>query len=511
MASCCGRRVTSERQEPRHMEGRLMAGAVWGIQRLCGKHVSQPLSFLFMISFNHPHPLWSLRTAMASQEDSRQPVILGAPTSVSSPLQPQNMTSSAHHHHHHRDRPSIRLIPPPPFTFTTANSLAASSSSTSASTMPTPIDPTSTTSTTSLSTQPPSPSTDSWEDLSSSLIDSYDLTTLRSKLQLANQLIKSLSSSLSAIRTNAAHYLLQHKILEMETTEAAARHQVESEITRREVEVLRLDQSAFSTTQQLALAEENEAYKRRLRKAKRSIREYREELGDVKDENERLKKRIRDNRQHQLDASRSPDGGHRGGGGSGGGGGGGGGSGHVSSATAERHTVRRAGNSEVDTNQDDGLVALGFLASQVLSQEMDDSHDSDSRRAITPKPKHRKVIASAPPVGRRALMSPVAFTTSTTSRSLKRRRSRDSTISASADEGPTAESGKRRRLGHGANTLHNAIRKRRCTHSPHPTPTAPLIYEQRSNRRHHIQDTETPPQPGTPVSPPRRVEEGGRV
>ncbi|KAL0635987.1 ribosomal 40S subunit protein S14B [Maublancomyces gigas] len=455
---------------------------------------------------------------MASQEDSRQPIILDTPTSLSSPLQqPQGTTSSAHHHHHHhnhhhRDRPSIRLIPPPPFTSTTANSLAASSSSTLASTMPT-IDPTSTTSTTSLSTLPPSPSTDGWEDLSSSLIDSYDLTTLRSKLQLANQLIKSLSSSLSAIRTNAAHYLLQHRILEMETAEAAARHQVESEITRREVEVLRLDQSAFSTTQQLALAEENEAYKRRLRKAKRSIREYREELGDAKDENERLKKRIRDNRQHQLDASRSPDGGHRGGGGGGGsgGGGGGGGGGHVSSTTAERHTARRAGNSEVDTNQDDGLVALGFLASQVLSQEMDDSHDSDSHRATTPKPKHRKAIASAPPVGRRALMSPVAFTTSTTSRSLKRRRSRDSTISASADEGLASESAKRRRLGHGANTLHNAIRKRRCTHSPHPTPTTPLIHEQRSNRRHHIQDAKTPPQPGTPVSPPRRVEEGGRV
>lgn len=280
----------------------------------------------------------------------------------------------------------------------------------------------------------------------------------------------------------------------METTEAAARHQVESEITRREVEVLRLDQSVFSTTQQLALAEENEGYKRRLRKAKRSIREYREELGDTKDENERLKKRIRDNRQHQLDASRSPDGGHRGAGGGSGG--------HVSSTTVERHAVRRPGNSGADANEDDGLAALGFLASQVLSQEMEDSHNSDSRRATTPKSKHRRPTTTASPVTRRALMSPVAFTASTTSRSLKRRRrSRDSTISASDDETPATETGKRRRLGHGANILHGSTRKRRCTHSPHPTPTTPLIHEQKSSRTHHIQGVETPPQPGTPVSP----------
>lgn len=299
------------------------------------------------------------------------------------------------------------------------------------------------------------------------------------------------------MRTNAAHYLLQHKILEMETTEAAARHQVESEITRREVEVLRLDQSTFSTTQQLALAEENEGYKRRLRRAKRSIREYREELVDVKEENERLKKRIRDNRQHQLDASRSPDDGRGAGGSSGGGGGG-----HVSSTTVERHVMGRRGNGETDTNEDDGLAALRFLASQVLSQEMEESHDPDPRRATTPKSKHRKLPSStipAPPT-RRTLMSPVAFTTSTSSRGLKRRRSRDSTISAS-DEGAASESGRRR---HGANILHSSTRQRRCTHSPHPTPTAPLIHEQRTSRKHHTQGVDTPPQPGTPVSPPGR-------
>lgn len=425
---------------------------------------------------------------MASQDDSQQSVILGTPTPVSSPLQSQNITPSTHPR---RDRPSIRLIPPPPFSSTVvANSFITSSSSASASTMPTPIDPTSAISLSSLSAH-------GWEDLSSSIIDSYDLTTLRSKLQLANQLIKTLSSSLSAMRTNAAHYLLQHKILEMETTEAAARHQVESEITRREVEVLRLDQSTFSITQQLALAEENEGYKRRLRRAKRSIREYREEIGDMKEENEKLKKRIRDNRQHQLDASRSPDDGRHGGGG------------HASS---ERHMVGRRSNGEADANED-GLAALRFLASQVLSQEMDESHHSDSRRATTPKPKHRKLPSSstttttAPPTIRRTLMSPVAFIAASASRGLKRRRSRDSTISATDEENVASGGGGRRRSGHGANTLHSATRQRRCTQSPPPVPV-PVIHEHKSSRRHHTQGADTPRHPGTPVSPPGRGKKG---
>ncbi|KAH8154331.1 uncharacterized protein LAJ45_02099 [Morchella importuna] len=308
---------------------------------------------------------------MPSQEGSQQSVVLEAPNASSSPLLSQ-MTPSTHQD---RDRPIIRLIPPPPFNSTGAHSFAPSSS-TSVSTMPTP------------------------------------------RLKLADQHIKTLSSSIIALRTNSAHYLLQHKILEMETTEAAARHQVESEITRREVEVLRLDQSSFSTTQQLALAEENEAYKRRLRKAKRSIKNYRDELGDFKDENERLKKRIRDNRQHQLDASRSPD------------------ARHVTAGGVERSApARRVGGAGGrGTAEDDGLEALRLLASQVLSQEIDeDTCYVDAGRVTTPQPKLKKPTTSDSTHNsiRRTLMSPVAFTSSSASRSKKRRHSRDSTISAS--------------------------------------------------------------------------------
>ncbi|CUS10884.1 unnamed protein product, partial [Tuber aestivum] len=226
------------------------------------------------------------------------------------------------------------------------------SSATPTTAAPTPIE---------LPALPAPPSeTEAWDDLSSSAIESFDLGTLRSKLDLANQLIKTLSSSLSSLRTTATHYTLQHKLLMLENSEAAARHQVESDITRREVEVLRLDQGPWNTNQQTALVEENELYKRRLRRAKRSLREHREDLGELRDENEKLKKRIRDNRQHQhqLEATRREDS-HRG----------------PSRVPGPRNAL------ESDTNnEDDGLAALGLLASQVLSQEMVEEDHSDHRR-----------------------------------------------------------------------------------------------------------------------------------
>ncbi|KAH0615112.1 uncharacterized protein H6S33_000748 [Morchella sextelata] len=230
----------------------------------------------------------------------------------------------------------------------------------------------------------------------------------------------------------------------METTEAAARHQVESEITRREVEVLRLDQSSFSTTQQLALAEENEAYKRRLRKAKRSIKDYRDELGDFKDENERLKKRIRDNRQHQLDASRSPD---------------------------DRHVTAGGGNG--DKGGDYSGVHNSTSAAERNAPARRKLYASWRPRVTTPQPKLKKSTTSDSTHHsiRRTLMSPVAFTSSSTSRSKKRRHSRDSTISASDIDGDhhstTTINNRRHHADTGANT--SSLRT-----MPPGTPESPL-------------------------------------
>ena len=86
------------------------------------------------------------------------------------------------------------------------------------------------------------------------------------------------------------------------------RHQVENEIAKREVEVLRVVGTAAgggggSVEYQRycwALEEELAAYKRKLRRTKVLLREAREEIVEMKGENERLKKRIRENRVHRM-------------------------------------------------------------------------------------------------------------------------------------------------------------------------------------------------------------------
>ena len=88
------------------------------------------------------------------------------------------------------------------------------------------------------------------------------------------------------------------------------RHQVENEIAKREVEVLRVvgttaggSGGGGSIEYQRycwALEEELAAYKRKLRRTKVLLREAREEIVEMKGENERLKKRIRENRMHRA-------------------------------------------------------------------------------------------------------------------------------------------------------------------------------------------------------------------
>lgn len=80
------------------------------------------------------------------------------------------------------------------------------------------------------------------------------------------------------------------------------RHLVESEIAKREVEVLRKDGSYMSEQQRYELEEMLDIYKKRLRKAKALLRDAREEINEVRQENERLKKRIRENREHRIRA-----------------------------------------------------------------------------------------------------------------------------------------------------------------------------------------------------------------
>ncbi|PUU81226.1 hypothetical protein B9Z19DRAFT_1077608 [Tuber borchii] len=470
---------------------------------------------------------------MAAQEDHQRHLsrsIVRTPTPPLSPVAIQVTPSSNSNSQFHSQplTPNAHLAPAKYFYNRAATPSFAStsfgpSSTTSTTAVPTPVE---------LPALPAPPlETETWGDLSPSAIESFDLGTLRSKLTLANQLIKTLSSSLSSLRTTATHYTLQHKLLMLENSEAAARHQVESDITRREVEVLRLDQGSWSTNQQAALAEENELYKRRLRRAKRSLREYREDLGELRDENEKLKKRIRDNRQHQhqLEVSRSP------------------GCPTSSSATADHQqlTTRRddghRGPSRVpglrnapesDTNnEDDGLAALGLLASQVLSQEMVEEDHSDHRhhhhrhhhhhnhndnsnqqnshpRPRKPRKQHHlpSITTTLPSSAnssqntRPSLLSPLAFTSSSSAHQKRRRsRSRDSTISASEGEDKPEPSKRRARVP-----------------LPPPRPVIDRLGNSPEKKKQKRGIAHTPPPrklpPGaTPVSPPHRDKDRDRA
>ncbi|KAI5782695.1 hypothetical protein EDC01DRAFT_223540 [Geopyxis carbonaria] len=262
---------------------------------------------------------------------------------------------------------------------------------------------TSSASSTPLTPSLPALPTISWTPLSTGDIAGLSPANLRYALSSANSLISTLTASLSAMRTTAAHWHLQHKLLALETSEAHARHQVEADITHTQVEVLRLGQSN-------AALEEAAAYKRRLRKAKRAVRDYREEVAELWDENERLRRRVRE--QHQvIRDSRSP--------------------------VVERERARGS-NAQQEPDEPDerdrdrdreregtegreGLVALGYLASQVLSQ-------SQSQLQGGPATPRRRRHTVAPHPHPQRLLSPVPLSSS------KRRRSRDSTISLSNDE-----------------------------------------------------------------------------
>ncbi|KAI5794351.1 hypothetical protein DFH27DRAFT_131946 [Peziza echinospora] len=142
---------------------------------------------------------------------------------------------------------------------------------------------------------------ETWQTLYPSEIAAFDTPTLRTKLSQSNALLTKLSSSLSEARTKAAHYMFQHRLLTIETNEAIQRHHVESEMAKREVEILRKDgPGAAGVQHRCELEDAIDLYKKRLRRAKMLLRDAREEALEVRQENEMLKKRIRENRQHRL-------------------------------------------------------------------------------------------------------------------------------------------------------------------------------------------------------------------
>ena len=140
---------------------------------------------------------------------------------------------------------------------------------------------------------------------------------LRKMLEVAAKEKQTLQAKLAESRMTAAHYKLQHNLLSIESEEVAKRMEVEHEMTRREVDVL---QHAFQSRESpnqdyiaklknycYAVEEDNKALSRRLENAKKIIEAKDDELASVKEKEERLLTRIRENREH-LNYLRSPGG-----------------------------------------------------------------------------------------------------------------------------------------------------------------------------------------------------------
>lgn len=120
-------------------------------------------------------------------------------------------------------------------------------------------------------------------------------------------------------RTAAAHFKLQYSLLDMETQESSQRAEIEHQMTRKEVEVLHAAEqrhraaltiaarnSAPPSTAQIdsltqtckSLEDERDEAERRLGRAKRLIELEKDRSELLAEENEMLKRRIRENREH---------------------------------------------------------------------------------------------------------------------------------------------------------------------------------------------------------------------
>jgi hypothetical protein len=298
---------------------------------------------------------------------------------------------------------------------------------------------------------------------------------LQAALRASNLKVAELTTLLNEARMSAAHYKLQHNLLTIETEEAAKRMEVEHEMTKREVEILRFRQHQSGDTQhgmsgaympnmrQLNseleqhcqnLEQNMDLLRHRLRQAKKLILLRDGEVQMLAEQNEMLRKRIRDNREH-LNQLRRPGGLYdpntpR--------------QTETAPVTPQRSVVKQTGASRhghMSSGQEgrqDTFAAL-LLADQVLSQETT-SAPSTPTRSRPSKPRyhsrehhslsslHSTPRQSQPASNNNGLLPPVSLQSTPKTppkkqvedTSLqKRRESRDSTISASEKGGDTSE------------------------------------------------------------------------
>ena len=134
----------------------------------------------------------------------------------------------------------------------------------------------------------------------------------------SKQVAKDLRAALAEERMKSAHLQLQHNLLSIETRESAQRAEIEHQMMQREVEVLQaahVRQKAIAASQRNIssaplvqnealiarveiLEQDLETANKKLRRAMRAVEEREDLLQDANEEIARLKKRIRDNREH---------------------------------------------------------------------------------------------------------------------------------------------------------------------------------------------------------------------
>jgi hypothetical protein len=130
---------------------------------------------------------------------------------------------------------------------------------------------------------------------------------------------RDLVGAVKEARTAAAHFKLQHSLLDMETQEAAQRAEIEHQMTRKEVQVLQAAEQRHRTALSIAarnsapppnaqietltqtcreLEMDRDEAERRLERAKRLIELEKDKSELLMEENMLLKRRIRENREH---------------------------------------------------------------------------------------------------------------------------------------------------------------------------------------------------------------------
>ena len=245
---------------------------------------------------------------------------------------------------------------------------------------------------------PPTPGETAW-DLRQIDVYRLDDNTCRKRLVDAIQHIQHLTSTLSTTRTSLAQYSLQNTLLRNESREISQRSAVETELAKREVEVLLREYAAqMPSANQLA-----NTYYRRYRGLKRRVKDL-ETVIETKDtEIKRLQEYVRESginvpkegakRTRRTGLKYAPRGGAW--------------AGKSKSSpiipralkpapTLQSSAATKSDNGNSQESQSSGLHALGMLASQVL-----DSQDSQPSQTYYPQSSpvaSRRDVHSIPPV-----------------------------------------------------------------------------------------------------------------